>query len=184
MTWAEILAQYPAQWVVLVDQEAGMARVLTCGATRGEAVRAAFPAVTKFPLYQCRFTGAEALVKVAYRPELIEFLNGYRPLDAETLATQEGRRVAEGMGDGDRLTWPQICERYPVQWVVLVDHERLPHDITEFQTARVLAAGATRTEAKDRARPGLDALREWDCHYTGPLRDALGGLEPLGDRLE
>lgn len=60
----------------------------------------------------------------------------------------------------ERLTWEQICERYPEQWVVMVDHDWQPHNITEFKTARVLAVGNSRAEAKQRARPQLDSIYE------------------------
>jgi hypothetical protein len=57
-----------------------------------------------------------------------------------------------------RMTWKQIREHYPQQWVVLIDHERLPHDIAGFKTARVLAVGDSRVEAQERARPELDSI--------------------------
>lgn len=77
-----------------------------------------------------------------------------------------------------RLTWEQICERYPEQWVLLVDHERLPHDVTGFKTARVLAVGSSRAEAKERARPQLEAYYRWGCHFTGPVRGPRFGYRP------
>jgi hypothetical protein len=78
----------------------------------------------------------------------------------------------------EHLTWKQIRERYPQQWVLLVDHDRLPHDIAGFKTARVLAVGNSRVEAKERARPQLDSIRDWGCHFTGPLRGPLFGYRP------
>jgi len=41
------------------------------------------------------------------------------------------------MATDERLTWNQICERHPERFVVLVDHDRLPHDAAGFNTARV-----------------------------------------------
>jgi hypothetical protein len=60
----------------------------------------------------------------------------------------------------------------------LIDHDRPPHDIAGFKTARVLAVGTSRAEAKERARPQLDAIRDWGCHFTGPLRGPLFGYRP------
>jgi len=76
------------------------------------------------------------------------------------------------------MTWKQIREHYPQQWVVLVDHERLPQDIAGFKTARVLAVGDSRADATERARPALDAILEWGCHFTGPLRGPRFGYRP------
>jgi hypothetical protein len=76
------------------------------------------------------------------------------------------------------MTWKQIRERYPQQWVVLVDHERLPHSGAGFKTARVLALGSSRAEATERACPELEGIREWGCHFTGPLRGPLFGYRP------
>jgi hypothetical protein len=78
----------------------------------------------------------------------------------------------------ERLTWKQIREHYPQRWVVLIDHERLAHDMAGFKTARILAVGDSRAEATERARPALDSIREWGCHFTGPLRGPLFGYRP------
>ncbi|HWO25075.1 MAG TPA: hypothetical protein VNO30_40330 [Kofleriaceae bacterium] len=83
-----------------------------------------------------------------------------------------------GMPTEERLTWKQICERYPEQFVVLVDHDRLPHDAAGFTTARVLAVGSSRAEATERARPQLDSIYEWGCHFTGPIRGPRLGYRP------
>ena len=82
------------------------------------------------------------------------------------------------MASDGRMTWKQIREHYPLQWVVLVEHERLPHDIAGFKTARVLAVGDSRAEATERARPELDSILEWGCHFTGPLRGPRFGYRP------
>ncbi|HWO18204.1 MAG TPA: hypothetical protein VNO30_05490 [Kofleriaceae bacterium] len=82
------------------------------------------------------------------------------------------------MDTEERLTWEQICERYPEQWVIMVDHDWQPHNITEFKTARVLAIGNSRIEAKERARPQLDSIHEWGCHFTGLIRGPRFGYRP------
>ena len=43
------------------------------------------------------------------------------------------------------MTWWQICERYPDQWVVLVEMD-WNEETDEFTTARVAGHGATRAE--------------------------------------
>jgi hypothetical protein len=72
------------------------------------------------------------------------------------------------MATDERFTWEQICERYPEQWVLLVDHERLPRDGAGFKTARVLAVGSSRAEAKERARPQLEAYYRWGLSLHRP----------------
>ena len=84
----------------------------------------------------------------------------------------------DAMTTDQRLTWQQICERSPEQFVVLVDHDQLPHDAAGFKTARVLAVGDSRAEAKQRARPQLDSIYEWGCHFTGPIRGPRFGYRP------
>jgi len=100
------------------------------------------------------------------------------PSDAKNLTARADWGSVDAMTTDEHLTWKQIRERYPQQWVLLVDHDRLPHDIAGFKTARVLAVGNSRTEAKERARPQLDSLRDWGCHFTGPLRGPLFGYRP------
>lgn len=70
------------------------------------------------------------------------------------------------MDTSERLTWPQIRDRYTDQWVVLVDHDWQEHDLTRYNTARVLAQGASRAEAVARARPALDAYQSYGCRYA------------------
>jgi hypothetical protein len=51
------------------------------------------------------------------------------------------------------LTWQEICERYPEQWVCLVEIDKLEEQNFEFHTARVVGHGKTRRETRDQARP-------------------------------
>ena len=79
------------------------------------------------------------------------------------------------MDTSERLTWPQNRERYPDQWVVLVDHDW--HDVTRYNTARVLACGASRNEALACAQPALDAHYCYGCRYTGTIRGPMFQLK-------
>jgi len=81
------------------------------------------------------------------------------------------------MDTGERLTWPQIRDRYPDQWVVLIEHDWDEHDLASYTTARVLAQGASRAEAISHARPELDAYRSWGCRYTGTIRGPMFQLK-------
>jgi hypothetical protein len=77
------------------------------------------------------------------------------------------------MDTSPRLTWQQIRERYRDQWVVLVDHDWQEHDLTRYNTARVLACGPTRANAVSHGRPALDAYRSHGCRYTGTIRGPM-----------
>jgi hypothetical protein len=57
------------------------------------------------------------------------------------------------------LTWTQICERYPDEWVCLVEIEWLHPRNFEFRTARVVGHGKTRRAPFEQARP-------WREHYN------------------
>ena len=79
------------------------------------------------------------------------------------------------MDTSERLAWQQIRERYPDQWVVLVDHDW--YDVTRYNTARVLACGASRAEAVARAQPALKAYDGYGCRYTGTIRGPMFQLK-------
>ena len=79
------------------------------------------------------------------------------------------------MDTSERLTWQQIRERYPDQWAVLVDHDW--YRGTLYNTARVLACGASRAEAVARAQPALAAYDGYGCRYTGTIRGPMFQLK-------
>jgi len=82
------------------------------------------------------------------------------------------------MSVNERMPWKEICDRYPEQWVVMVDHNWDDDSSSKPKTARVLATGATCAEAKERARPLLAANDRWGCHFTGPIRGPVFGYRP------
>ncbi len=83
------------------------------------------------------------------------------------------------MDSRERLTWQQIRERYPDQWVVMADHDLEEHDPIAWKTACVLAHGATRGEAVGRAREALNDYQFYGCRYTGTIRGPLSQLRQL-----
>src|SRR3954463_1774781 len=54
------------------------------------------------------------------------------------------------------LTWAAICERYPDQWVCLVEIDRIHPRGFEFRTARVIGHGHTRRAPLEQARAWWD----------------------------
>lgn len=54
------------------------------------------------------------------------------------------------------LTWEQICERYPNEWVCLVEIDEINDTDFDFRTARVVGHGRTRREPLIQADPYIE----------------------------
>ena len=80
----------------------------------------------------------------------------------------------------DALTWTQICERYPDEWVVLVEVDWVEKDeenlTFEFHSARVATHGPTRREPLMQARSLRARYPEMAHYFTGQVRTPLYGL--------
>jgi hypothetical protein len=75
------------------------------------------------------------------------------------------------------LTWAKICERYPDQWVVLVEIERPGEDHNaRFRTARVAGAGKTRREAFEQGQPWKRGYPGCWNRFTGPITRPIADL--------
>lgn len=70
----------------------------------------------------------------------------------------------------ERLNWKQICERYPHEWVVLVEMDWVDNTYSELRSAIVAGHGVGRSEPLEQT----DALRaRYPCmghFFTGPVR--------------
>lgn len=73
----------------------------------------------------------------------------------------------------ERLTWKQICERYPDEWVVLVDTEWVNDTDSEFGTTIVLGHFKSRKEASPFIKAAFQHHREVGSFWTGELRGAI-----------
>jgi hypothetical protein len=71
------------------------------------------------------------------------------------------------------LTWEQICQRHPDEWVCLVEIDRQDRNNFEFSTARVVGHGKTRAEPLIQARPWREHYRTIAHYHTAPLRPAV-----------
>jgi hypothetical protein len=71
------------------------------------------------------------------------------------------------------LTWAEIRERYPEQWVCLVEMDRIDEDNFEFRSARVVGHGATRREPLDQARSFRDRYDTIGHYFTGKHADPV-----------
>lgn len=67
------------------------------------------------------------------------------------------------------LTWQQICERYPEQWVALVEMD-WNEETDEFTTARVAGHGATRAAPYAQMRCAGLRYEQVGHFYTGRVR--------------
>ena len=67
------------------------------------------------------------------------------------------------------LTWSQICERFPDQWVCVVEIEWDEPRRFHFWNARVVGHGTTRREPFVRARPWWDHYQQIGHYFTGRI---------------
>lgn len=78
------------------------------------------------------------------------------------------------------LTWARICERYPDEWVVLVEVDWVEKDednlTFEFHSARVATHGPTRREPLMQAKPLRARYPEMAHYFTGQVRAPLYGF--------
>lgn len=80
----------------------------------------------------------------------------------------------------EALTWAQICERYPDEWVVLVEVDWVEKDednlTFEFHSARVASHGSTRRGPLVQAWPLRARYPEMAHYFTGQVRTPSCGL--------
>lgn len=67
------------------------------------------------------------------------------------------------------LSWSEICDRYPEQWVALVEIDWIDED-SEFRSARVAGYGRTRREPLEQARSLPMRYEEVGHFFTGRIR--------------
>jgi hypothetical protein len=73
------------------------------------------------------------------------------------------------------LTWEQICERYPDEWVCLVEIDNINDTDFAFRTARVVGHGKQPRDPYTQARP-IRHLYECMGHFfTGHVRGRIAG---------
>ena len=71
---------------------------------------------------------------------------------------------------GDLVTsWKEMCERYPDQWVVLVETDWLTRSSLDFRSARVVGHG-TRAEADDVADVAIQQYGGIGVFFTGRIK--------------
>lgn len=73
------------------------------------------------------------------------------------------------------LTWEQICERYPDEWVCLVEIDWIDEYSFVFRTARVVGHGASPRDPFVQARAIRHRYEHVGHYFTGPSA-ALAGV--------
>lgn len=67
------------------------------------------------------------------------------------------------------LTWAEMCERYPDEWVCVVDIDYDHPRVFDFRTARVAGHSKTKREAFDQAHPWWSHYKLMASYFTGVL---------------
>jgi len=70
----------------------------------------------------------------------------------------------------ERLTWSEICQRYPDEWVVLVEIEWFDDDNLEFGRAVVLGHAKNSKEVMRQTKPLLAEVMDSGIFFTGRVR--------------
>ena len=76
------------------------------------------------------------------------------------------------------MTWSEICERFPDQWVALVALDWADDRDEPFRTA-LLAGSGSRREALAQARPLLKIFDQIGPFFTGHPPTGLSALPPI-----
>lgn len=72
-----------------------------------------------------------------------------------------------------RLSWEQICEKFPDEWVVLTDIDWIDNVDYEFRTATVLGHSKGRSEVLKITRPLRGPESESAHLYTGTMKTRI-----------
>lgn len=69
----------------------------------------------------------------------------------------------------ERLTWNEICRRFPDEWVVLVDADWVDDHNFQFGTAQVYAHRGSRRDATQEMGVACQGFENVGCFFTGQL---------------
>lgn len=86
--------------------------------------------------------------------------------------SQGARTRLDHIEVSERLSWEEICLRYPAQWVAIVDMDWI-EDTDEFRTARVAGHGPRRADPLTQARPLHGRYEEIGHFFTGRVSAVL-----------
>lgn len=159
LTWEEICVRYRYEWVCLVeiDQigdgfEVNSARVVGRGKTRQEALDHARPFHMQVP------TPEHQIAPYFSRP--------WVPPKRQVAPEWENPEPVGPPFISEPLAWDEICDRYPDEWVCLVEIDEINETDFEFRTARVVGHGKTRAAPYNQARPYLEQYKDFGHYHT------------------
>ena len=66
-----------------------------------------------------------------------------------------------------RMTWDEICARYPDEYVMLTEIDRIEEGQFAFRSALVLAHARTSKEVCQLTKPIAERFVHFACYYTG-----------------
>jgi hypothetical protein len=78
--------------------------------------------------------------------------------------------VADALPGLERLSWRDICERFPDEWVVLVDSDWADARDFVHSTAKVFSHRKRRREASADIGAACGAFERVGCFFTGDVR--------------
>jgi hypothetical protein len=84
----------------------------------------------------------------------------------------------ETMEPGERLSWSEICERFPDQWVVITGADWVNDTDFDFGTAVVLGHFKTRKEASPHIKVAFHHHQEVGSFWTGKLSGPIPRFIP------
>jgi hypothetical protein len=160
LTWEEICERHRYEWVCLVEIdklddgfEVNSGRVVGHGRTRQEALDQARPFHTQF------HTPEEEVAPYFSRP--------FAPPKRQVAPEWETPEPIGPPFITEPLTWEQICDRYPNEWVCLVEIDKMNDTDFDFGTARVVGHGKTRKAPYNQARPFNELYTSMGHYFTG-----------------
>jgi hypothetical protein len=99
-------------------------------------------------------------------------------LHAWRLIAMKANEARAVIGNSERLTWSEICKRYPDEWVVFVDADWINETDFEFSSATVIAHHKRRKDASPDVKAARAQDREVGCFWTGELRGPIPRFIP------
>jgi hypothetical protein len=75
--------------------------------------------------------------------------------------------------NAERLTWAEVCNRFPNEWVVVVGTDWAYDRDFEFGTALVLGHYKRRKEASPHIKAAFEHYPQIGCFWTGDLRGPI-----------
>jgi hypothetical protein len=86
--------------------------------------------------------------------------------------------MSDAVTVSEPMSWAEICERFPRQWIALVALDWADDHDEPFRTALVAGHG-TRRDALDQAKPLRELFDELGPYFTGDPPAAVPRLPPI-----